>query len=239
MKVTSLALDPIEKKPLARFHPGSKILSVGSMGCTMHCPWCQNHEIAQPQNASLLPYREMGSIELADTAENFVTRGNVGLAYTYNEPLLHWKEVLDCADEIKGRNLLNVVVTNGLISQDKLRILLPYIDAFNIDLKGFDQSVYDICGGALETVMQTIVLAAEHSHVEVTTLIIPGLNDTIGLIEKEAAWLAGIDSDITLHLTRFFPQFLFLDCGATPLTTMHAAETAARKHLKHVYLGNI
>lgn len=239
MKVTSLALDPIEKKPLARFCPGSKILSVGSIGCTMHCPWCQNHEIAQPQDEKMPPYRVMTAVELADAAEELVCRGNIGLAYTYNEPLLRWKEVLGCAEEIKGRGLANVVVTNGLISQDNLLELLPFIDAFNIDLKGFDQGVYDICGGRLETIMRAIELAANHSHVEVTTLIIPGLNDSIDLIEKEAAWLASIDANITLHLTRFFPQFKYYDVAPTSLSTMREAHAAAGKHLENVLLGNV
>ena len=239
MKVSSLALDPIEKKPLVRFLPGSKILSVGSIGCTMHCPWCQNHEIAQPKDESLVPYRNMSPVELADAADNLVSKGNVGLAYTYNEPLLNWREVLRCAEEIRSRGLVNVLVTNGLISQNKLQKMLPYIDAFNIDLKGFDQCVYDICGGRIDTVMQAIELASTHSHVEVTTLIIPDLNDDIDLIAKEAARLAEIDANITLHLTRFFPHFHYLDRPPTPMATMLAAKKAARASLEHVILGNV
>lgn len=239
MKVTSLALDPIEKKPLARFHPGSRILSVGGMGCTMHCPWCQNHEIAQPADESAVGCRNMSAAELADQAEALAHRGNIGLAYTYNEPLFHWQDVFECAQEIRARDMLNVVVTNGLISQDKLNILLPHIDAFNIDLKGFDQGVYDICGGSLNMVCDTIERACEQSHVEVTTLIIPGLNDDMELISQEAQWLAGVSSHITLHLTRFFPQFKFRNIAPTPAGTMYEAQAVASRYVQDVLLGNM
>ena len=120
MKVTALALDPIEKKPLARYRPGSMILSVGSVGCTMHCPWCQNHQIAQPQDPQLVPTREISSEDLVARARALVSEGNIGLAYTYNEPLMRWREVLACAQAIHDAGLDNVVVTNGLIAPDKL-----------------------------------------------------------------------------------------------------------------------
>ena len=239
MKVTSLALDPIEKKPLARFHPGSKILSVGSMGCTMHCPWCQNHEIAQPFDSCAVPYREMSASELANHAEAFIERGNIGLAYTYNEPFFRWRNVFECAQAIHDRGMLNVVVTNGLISGEKLDLMLPYIDAFNIDLKGFEQPVYDICGGRIETVKNSIVHACEKSHVEVTTLIIPGLNDNMDLIAREAQWLASVNPSITLHLTRFFPQFKYRDRPATPIDTIYEAQKVAEEYLEDVVLGNV
>ena len=170
MKVTALALDPIEKKPLARYKLGSMILSVGGLGCTMRCPWCQNHTIAQPEDPALVPVREMSIDELVEKARALVDEGNIGLAYTYNEPLVHWREVVECARAIHEAELDNVLVTNGLIAADKLEQLLPHIDAYNIDLKGFDQSVYDITGGKLETVKNTIERANENAHVEVTTL---------------------------------------------------------------------
>lgn len=239
MKVTSLALDPIEKKPLIRFFPGSRILSVGGLGCTMHCPWCQNHSIAQPEDPHLVGYREMDARELADLAEDYVPQGNIGLAYTYNEPLFRWQEVFEVAREVHGRGLQNVLVTNGLISEDKLRVLLSYIDALNIDLKGFEQRVYDICGGRLDMVKRSIELASEQSHVEVTTLIIPGLNDNVDMLAEEAEWLASVNPQITLHLTRFFPQFRYSDRTATPLETMFEAQRIAREYLDDVVLGNV
>lgn len=239
MKVTSLGFDPIEKKPLARFHPGSMILSVGSLGCTMHCPWCQNHTIAQPDDPSSVPTREMGVDELVREAYALVDEGNIGLAYTYNEPLMRWHDVLECARSIHDAGMLNVVVTNGLITPDKLAQLLPYIDAFNIDLKGFSQDVYDITGGKLEAVKSTIEQAHGDAHVEVTTLLIPGLNDDMELLDEEAAWLASIDPDIPLHLTRFFPQHRYTDRPATPLTTLLEAREVAQGHLSDVLLGNV
>lgn len=239
MKVTSLGFDPIEKKPLARYKPGSMVLSVGSVGCTMHCPWCQNHQIAQPQDPQLVPAREMSGEELVAQALVLVSEGNIGLAYTYNEPLMRWREVLACAQAIHDVGLDNVVVTNGLIAPDKLVQLLPYIDAFNIDLKGFDQSVYDITGGKLDTVKNAIEQAHESAHVEVTTLIIPGINDDMGLLNKQAAWLASIDKSIPLHLTRFFPRYRYADRPATPLETLYRAQEVANRHLDDVLLGNV
>lgn len=239
MKVTSLGFDPIEKKPLARYKPGSMVLSVGSVGCTMHCPWCQNHQIAQPQDPQLVPAREMSGEELVAQARVLVSEGNIGLAYTYNEPLMRWREVLACAQAIHDVGLDNVVVTNGLIAPDKLVQLLPYIDAFNIDLKGFDQSVYDITGGKLDTVKNAIEQAHESAHVEVTTLIIPGINDDMGLLNKQAAWLASIDKSMPLHLTRFFPQYRYADRPATPLETLYRAQEVASRHLDDVLLGNV
>ncbi len=239
MKITALALDPIEKKPLARYKPGSMILSVGTLGCTMHCPWCQNHTIAQADEPQAVPTRETSIDELVDRALALVDEGNIGLAYTYNEPFAHWHEVLECAQAIHEAGLDNIVVTNGLIAPDKLARLLPYLDAFNIDLKGFSQDVYDITGGKLETVKNTIAQASENAHVEVTTLLIPGLNDDMELLEEEAAWLASVDPDIPLHLTRFFPQHRYIDCPATPLATLYEAQGVASKHLNDVLLGNV
>lgn len=239
MKVTSLGFDPIEKKPLARFMPGSMILSVGSLGCTMHCPWCQNHTIAQPDDPQAVPTRDMSVDELVREAQALTGEGNIGLAYTYNEPLMRWREVLECARAIHDAGMVNVVVTNGLITPDKLAELLPHIDAFNIDLKGFDQSVYDITGGKLETVKNTIEQAHEDAHVEVTTLLIPGLNDDMELLDEQAAWLAGIDPDMPLHLTRFFPQYRYADRPPTPLATLMEARDVASRHLNDVLLGNV
>ena len=239
MKITALALDPIEKKPLARYKPSSMILSVGTLGCTMHCPWCQNHTIAQADEPQAVPTRETSIDELVDRALALVDEGNIGLAYTYNEPFAHWHEVLECAQAIHEAGLDNIVVTNGLIAPDKLARLLPYLDAFNIDLKGFSQDVYDIAGGKLETVKNAIAQASEDAHVEVTTLLIPGLNDDMELLEEEATWLASVDPDIPLHLTRFFPQYRYIDCPATPLATLYKAQGVASKHLNDVLLGNV
>lgn len=239
MEICSAALDPIEKKPLARFHPGAKILSVGGVGCTMHCPWCQNHDIAQPKDPTSIRTRSVRPEELAREAQELMTRGNIGVAYTYNEPLFHWKDVLACAQVVHAHGLKNVLVTNGLIAPEKLEQLLPYVDALNIDLKGFDQGAYDVTGGRLDTVKRNIELASERSHVEVTTLVIPGFNDDMAELDAEAAWLAGVDPDIPLHLTRFFPRFRYADMEPTPLETMLEAQEHASRHLNDVILGNV
>ena len=240
MLVTSLALDPIEKKPLARFLPGSRILSVGSLGCTMHCPWCQNYQIAQPADPSSVPAREMSARELAEMAASYEDEGNIGLAYTYNEPLLHWRAVLDCAREIRSHGMRNVLVTNGLISSGNLAQLAPFIDAANVDLKGYTQDVYDICGGTLEMVKSTIAqLHDAGAHVEVTTLVIPGLNDDSELMGDEAQWIASISPDMPLHLTRFFPCYKYFDRRPTPLETLYELQEVARRHLSDVLLGNV
>ena len=238
MKITSLALDPIEKKPLARFYPVSTILSIGSYGCTMHCPWCQNHEIAQPSDPARLPMRELTAEQVADLAESYLDRGSIGVAYTYNEPFYRWRDMLECARTVHARGLKNVVVTNGLGAAEKLEELLPFIDAFNIDLKGFSQDVYDVCGGTLEQVKATIARANASSHVEVTTLLIPGLNDDFAQLEREAQWLASLAPVPTLHLTRFFPCHRMADAAPTPVGSLHALAAVARRHLKHVYVGN-
>ena len=178
-RITSLALDPIEKKPLARFRPGSKVLSVGSYGCNLRCPFCQNASIACAGERDV-PWREIAPAELVDAAASLVTEGNIGLAFTYNEPLVGLEFVRDTARLAHERGLVNVLVSNGYVNDGPLHEVAPFIDAANIDLKGFTQSFYDLVGGDLATVKHTIeVLAATPScHLEVTTLVIPGLNDS-------------------------------------------------------------
>ena len=236
--VTSLALDPIEKKPLARFHPGGFILSVGSYGCNLRCPFCQNHENAQA-GAERVERRHMEPEELAGLALELAKepRGNLGLAFTYNEPLISYEYILDTARLVKAEGLSVVLVTNGTICREPLEKLLPYVDALNIDLKGFNQAYYDWLGGDFETVRQTISLAAEYSHVEVTTLIVPGKNDSPEEMEAEAVWLAGLSPKLPLHISRYFPRFR-CDIPATPVTSIAGLVERARRHLRYVYAGN-
>ncbi len=150
-KLTSLALDPIEKKPLRRFHPGSRILSVGSFGCNLRCPFCQNHEISMAGDGEVQT-AEISPEQLADQAVELQNRGNIGVAYTYNEPLVGYEYVRDCAALLHERGMVNVLVTNGTIEDAPLRSLLPLIDAANIDLKGFTPvaSVYALAEAARE-----------------------------------------------------------------------------------------
>jgi len=165
-------------------------------------------------------------------------RGNIGLAYTYNEPLVGYEYVLDCAKRAAEAGLVNVLVTNGFICRAPLLELLPYIKAMNIDLKGFRQEFYTKLGGDLEAVKETIVLTASLCHVEVTTLIVPGENDSEAEIDELAAWLAGVDPDIPYHVSRFFPHWQMHDRSPTPIDTVYRMAKIARKHLKHVYEGN-
>lgn len=235
-RLTSLALDPIEKKPLRRFHPGSQILSVGSFGCNLRCPFCQNASIAQV--GSEAPTRNVTPKELASLARELVPRGNIGVAYTYNEPLVGYEYVRDCAERIHQAGLLNVLVSNGTIEEKPWRELLPLIDAANIDLKGFNDSWYHSLSGDLATVKRNIALAAEHCHVEVTTLIIPDSNDSPAEIQAEAKWLATISPDIPLHISRFFPRHHMTNRPPTPVDTIYRLADIAREHLQYVYTGN-
>ena len=235
-RLTSLALDPIEKKPLRRFHPGSQILSVGGFGCNLRCPFCQNASIAQV--GSEAPTRNVTPEELANLARELIPRGNIGVAYTYNEPLVGYEYVHDCAKCIHQAGLLNVLVSNGTIEEKPWRELLPLIDAANIDLKGFNESWYRSLSGDLATVKRNIVIAAEHCHLEVTTLIIPGSNDSPAEMQAEAKWLAAINPDIPLHISRFFPRHHMTNRPPTPVDTIYHLADIAREHLQYVYTGN-
>lgn len=236
---TSLALDPIEKKPLARFHPGSTVLSVGSFGCNLSCPFCQNASIAQAGEHEVR-WRRVEPGELMEQALRLTERGCIGIAYTYNEPLVGFEFVRDCARLAHEAGLLNVVVSNGMICDEPLEELVPLIDAANIDLKGFSQDFYDLVGGEYLTVRRTIerLAAAPSCHLEVTTLVIPGLNDDVGQIAEAARWLASLDPGIIYHLTRFFPQHRMADRPPTPIATLREAADAARRYLRDVRLGN-
>ena len=236
-KVTSLALDPIEKKPLRRFRPGSKILSVGSFGCNLRCPFCQNHEISMSGDGEL-ETAEVSPEALADKALELRLYGNIGVAYTYNEPLVGYEYVRDCAALVHERGMVNVLVTNGTIEEALWRELLPLIDAINIDLKGFTSEWYGRLGGDLETVKRSITLAAEQCHVEVTTLLVPGENDRAEEIRELAQWLAAISPKIPLHLSRFFPRYRMTDRPPTPAEQVFRLAEAAREYLSYVYTGN-
>lgn len=236
-KLTSLALDPIEKKPLRRFHPGSLILSVGSFGCNLRCPFCQNHEISMAGDSGIQTV-EVSPEQLAAKAAELVPQGNIGVAYTYNEPLIGYEYVQNCAALVHEQGMINVLVTNGTVEEEPWRALLPLIDASNIDLKGFTPAWYRQLGGNLETVKRSIALAAERCHVEVTTLLIPGENDSEEEIRELARWLASISPEIPLHLSRFFPQYQMVDRLPTPVEQVYRLAEAARGYLSYVYTGN-
>ncbi|MGE4548120.1 MAG: AmmeMemoRadiSam system radical SAM enzyme [Intestinibacillus sp.] len=235
-KITALALDPIEKKPLRRFYPGSHILSVGSYGCNLRCPFCQNHEIAMAGGRMNTTF--LSPEDLVQEAVSLVPRGNIGLAYTYNEPLIGYEYVRDCSALARQRGLKNVLVTNGYLNPEPFNALLPLIDAINIDLKGFTEEYYAWVGGDLTTVQRSIALAAAHCHVEVTTLVLPGKNDDPTQMRALAAWLASVDPGIPLHITRFFPRYRVQDLPPTPIETVVTLAETARGFLQHVYAVN-
>lgn len=237
--ITSLALDPIEKKPLAQFMPGSKVLSVGSYGCNLRCPFCQNASIACAGPDDVL-WREVAPEALADKALELAPAGNIGVAFTYNEPLVGYEFVRDTAREVHARGLKNVLVSNGYVNEGPLSRLLPLIDAANIDLKGFTEDFYRWVGGDLATVKRTIeaMTATPTCHLEVTTLVIPGKNDSPEEIAAAAQWLASLDETIVYHITRFFPCHRCQDRPATPVRTVYVLAEVARQYLPNVYTGN-
>lgn len=235
-KVTSIALDPIEKKPLNNFKPGNMILSVGSFGCNLKCSFCQNWTIAH-ENPNC---HELTPKQLAKKAVELTPKGNIGIAFTYNEPSTWYEFVYDASILVKKAGLINVLVTNGYIEKKALEKLIPYIDAMNIDLKAYTDSFYkEICSGRLRHVKETIKIAAKKCHVELTMLIIPKLNDSIEDIALASKWIASISPDIPLHLTRFFPNYKMKNIIPTPRETLENAKEEALKHLNFVYLGNI
>lgn len=238
-KVTSLALDPIEKKPLKMFKPGSLVLSVGSYGCNLSCPFCQNHSISMAGRAGDPPETVDISPEvLAKKAYQLKGFGNTGLAFTYNEPLVGWEYVRDTARLVKEKGMDNILVTNGSASVEVLEELLPYVDAMNIDLKGFRQEYYRKLGGDLEMVKEFIARAARSCHVELTTLIVPGENDLPEEMEQEAMWIESVGEEIPLHVTRFFPRYRMADKEATDTAKVYGLAERARKYLKYVFVGN-
>lgn len=236
-QLTAISLDPIEKKPLNRFYPTSNILSVGSFGCNLKCSFCQNHHISMASENELR-VQFVKPEELINMALDLKDRGNIGIAYTYNEPLVGHEYVRDCAKLAKNNKLKNVVVTNGCFCKEPMKELLPFIDAFNIDLKGFTHKFYKKIGGDLDTVKSFIKLAANYCHVEITTLIIPGENDTEEEIRELSEFIFSVNSEIPLHISRFFPSFKMQNKRPTDVKKVYNLANVAREKLKYVYEGN-
>ena len=242
--ITSIALDPIEKKPLNLFYPGSKIISVGSYGCNLRCPFCQNHEISYDFGKEYpYGYREMSPKELAEIALEYKDEGNIGVAFTYNEPLVGYEFVVDAAKEVHERGMKTVLVSNGCVTGEVAKEVIPHIDAMNIDLKGFTDKYYqDVLKGDRRLVMDFISMAAKTCHVEVTTLVVPGLNDTEEEVKELSKWIAELDDGrgketVALHLSRYFPRFR-MDAPATDVDLIYRLKDVASKELKFVFTGN-
>ena len=239
--LTSIALDPIEKKPLRRFMPGSLILSVGSYGCNLRCPFCQNYSISWSEevNETKMRARYVAPETLAQIAEEQKINGNIGVAFTYNEPLISFEYVLDTAKFLVKKGLKTVLVTNGMADVEAVKELLPYVDAMNIDLKGFSDRYYrDVLKGDRRMVMNFIAESVKYSHVELTTLIIPGENDSEEEMSQLSAWVSSLDPSIPLHISRFFPRFHMMDRMATPVDKIYRLKAVAEEKLRFVYTGN-
>lgn len=235
-RVTSVALDPIEKKPLYHFHPGEPILSLGTFGCNLSCSFCQNWQISkrEPPTQQLLPAQ---ALELAEKYRH--SAGNLGLAYTYNEPFIWYEYVAETARLIQGAGMKNVLVTNGVVEAEPLEALLPYIDAMNVDIKFWSKENYrKLCGGPGWQARKTVERAHERCHVEITVLIIPGYNDSPQELDPLFDWAAGVDPVMPVHISRYHPAYK-LDVPATPPETIMRAWQSARERLKYVYAGNL
>ena len=253
-RITSIALDPIEKKPLRNFHPGSNILSIGSYGCNLRCPFCQNSGISWSDDAMYLAEhapqqkRDIVSPEkIASMAEEHRAKNNIGVAFTYNEPLIGYEFVRDTAKLVQQAGMKNVMVTNGTAELHVLAELLPYIDGMNIDIKGFTDKYYrDLLKGDLSMVKAFIQEAVKSCHVELTTLIVPGENESIEEMDELTDWISGltdgkgnvIGRQIPLHISRFFPRFHMTDRDPTDPERIYDLVELAREKLDHVYPGN-
>lgn len=234
-EVVSLALDPIEKKPLYHFYPGRLILSAGTFGCNLACAFCQNYSLAHEKPET----RVVDSATLVEIARQVQPQGSVGVAFTYNEPSIWYEYVREVAEKLKEHGFQVVLVTNGYIETGPLKEILPLVDAMNIDIKSFNNDFYrQHCHGKLQPVLDTVEKAVASTHVEVTTLLIPGENDTAEEISSLASWLASLNKSIPLHLSRYYPAYKFTR-DATPVKSLQIARELAREHLNFVYLGNI
>jgi pyruvate formate lyase activating enzyme len=231
-KIVSIALDPIEKKPLFHFYPGSKIVSVGSNGCNLRCNFCQNWELVGGNN----PTHEVTAEYILSISKK---NKSIGVAYTYNEPIISYEFIIDSFILLKKNNIKTVLVTNGYINEKPLIELLKYTDAMNIDLKSIkDKFYYNICSGKVDPVKRTISLSSEKTHVEITNLVIPELNDSESDFELLSNFISGINPDIPLHFSRYFPCHM-LNNPETPVSTLLKAYEIAKKKLNYVYIGNV
>jgi len=234
-KISSYGMDPIEKKPLYHFYPGIMVLSMGTIGCNFSCDFCQNWAISQA-NIKDVSVEELSPEKAVQLA---LQNNSPAIAYTYSEPLIWYEYVLDTARLAKKNNLKNILVTNGFINYEPLLKILPFIDALNIDLKSFRNSFYQkYCQGKLSPVLRTIELSKEYCHIEITNLIIPGLNDSEEEIKEMVDWISSLNEEIPLHFSRYFPCYK-MNISATPISTLYKARDIAQKKLKYVYIGNI
>lgn len=237
-KPCAFNVDPIKKKPLYHFLEGTWTYSIGTAGCNFHCKFCQNCEISQhiPED---VPYQIM---KVKDVVKNAIKSKCPSISFTYNEPVVFYEYVYDIAKLSHKKGLKNILITNGYINPKPLKELCKYIDAVNVDLKGFSEEFYDEnCFGHLKPVLKTLkILKKKKIHIEITNLIIPGYNDDLKLFEKMCKWIKkNLGKETPLHISRFFPMHKFKDIKETPIETLKKAEKIAKKYLKNVYIGNV
>ena len=239
-KVTSISLDPIEKKPLYHFYPGSTVLSLGTYGCNMNCTFCQNWQISHPVEMGALPLRDIQPREVVERVRGYRDRRCIGAAYTYSEPVVWYEYVRDTSLAVREAGSKNILVTNAYLRERPWRELLKSVDACNIDVKGFDPEFYrEFCAGDLSIVKRNVEIAVEAGvHVEVTTLIVPNGTDDSGDLEALSDWLAQLDPGIPLHLSRYYPHYR-MHRPPTPMKTLLRAHQIAAERLNYVYLGNV
>ena len=231
-EISSMADDPIEKKPLYHFYPGEGILSVGTVGCNFHCTFCQNWNISQEK----APTKYIAPDELTKITKRY---RSMGVAFTYNEPLIWFEYILDSAKFLQAQDLKVVLVTNGYVNPEPLSELLPYVDAMNIDLKSPKDEFYKkLCKGTVEPVKNTIRMASSKCHVEVTTLLVSGENDSDEDLHDIVDFIAEVNPEIPFHFSRYFPNYQF-NAPATDPGCLSKAYTIAKEKLNYVYLGNI
>ncbi len=236
--VGAMAVDPIEKKPLYHFYPGSRILSLGTAGCNLSCDFCQNWQLVQSdvEGVSTLSPEKLKQFLQNDPR----LKEQLGVAYTYTEPFVWYEYLRDCAPLVRSIGKKNVLVTNGYINQEPLRELLPFIDAMNIDVKAFKESFYrQNCAGSLKPVLETVKTSVQSCHVEITCLLIPGENDSPTEIQALARWLGEMGKNIPLHFSRYFPCYKKKSPPPTSPATLRQARDIALKYLNYVYIGNL
>lgn len=233
--------DPVEKKPLYHFLPGSRSFSIATMGCNFQCGFCQNWRISQANKRSENLARGIG-LSPEQIVEEAKARNCASIAYTYTEPTIFFEYAYDTAKLAKAEGIANVFVTNGFMTRQALESIQPYLDACNVDLKSFSKDFYkNVCHGRLQPVLDNIRTIRELGiWLEVTTLVIPGSNDSEAEFQSIAEFLAGVDTGIPWHISRFHPDYKYTDGGPTPLSVMRSAyDLGKAAGLEHVYLGNV
>lgn len=238
-RISAFNMDPVEKKPLYHFYPGKEILSVGTTGCNLHCVFCQNHTLSQCNNRKPVLIKTLSPDELLSFVKN--SENNIGLAFTYNEPTINYEYIMDTARLVKMENMKTVMISNGYINRAPLEMLIEYIDAFNIDLKGFNEMFYNkYSKGTLKPVLNSLKrIAKSDKHLEITNLVIPTINDDADEFELMCKWIANeIGQDVVLHLSRFFPRYE-LNQYPTPPEILFDLYDIAKSYLNNVYLGNM